>query len=46
MAAARHLTPLTLELSGKSPVIIDPDTDIDLAAKRVLFGKSQNAGQV
>ena len=46
MAAARHLTPLTLELGGKSPVIIDPDTDINLAAKRVLFGKSQNAGQV
>ena len=45
-AAARHLTPLTLELGGKSPVIIDPETDPDLAAKRILYGKSQNAGQV
>lgn len=45
-AAARHLTPLTLELGGKSPVVIDSETDIDLAAKRVLYGKSQNAGQV
>lgn len=45
-AAARHLTPLTLELGGKSPVIIDPETDPDLAAKRILYGKSQNAGQL
>jgi len=45
-AAARYLTPLTLELGGKSPVIIDSETDIDLAAKRILYGKSQNAGQV
>lgn len=45
-AAARHLTPLTLELGGKSPAIIDPEADIDLAAKRILYGKTQNAGQL
>lgn len=45
-AAAKHITPITLELGGKSPVIIDTDCDIDLAAKRVLFGKLQNMGQV
>lgn len=45
-AAAKHLTPLTLELGGKSPVYIDSDYDIELAAKRILFGKNTNAGQV
>ncbi|KAF9264385.1 aldehyde dehydrogenase [Marasmius fiardii PR-910] len=45
-AAAKHLTPLTLELGGKSPVIIDPETDMEIAAKRVLFGKLSNAGQL
>lgn len=46
-AAAEHLTPVTLELGGKSPVIIDPNTtDLKIAAKRVLWGKSMNAGQV
>lgn len=45
-AAAKHITPTTLELGGKSPVIISPDCDIELAAKRVLFGKVQNSGQV
>ncbi|KAI0694525.1 Aldehyde/histidinol dehydrogenase [Cytidiella melzeri] len=45
-AAAKHVTPVTLELGGKSPVIIAPDADIDLAAKRVLFGKIQNSGQL
>lgn len=45
-AAAKHLTPTTLELGGKSPVIVDPNTDINLAAKRILWGKTQNAGQV
>ncbi|KAJ7681882.1 aldehyde dehydrogenase [Mycena polygramma] len=44
-AAAKHLTPLTLELGGKSPVIIDPSFDINLAAKRILWGKAQNCGQ-
>jgi len=45
-AAAKHLTPLTLELGGKSPVIIDPATNIDLAAKRIMWGKVNNSGQV
>jgi aldehyde dehydrogenase (NAD+) len=45
-AAARHLTPLTLELGGKSPVIIDGTFDLALAAKRILWGKINNAGQV
>ncbi|KAG7087175.1 hypothetical protein E1B28_013156 [Marasmius oreades] len=45
-AAAKHLTPLTLELGGKSPVIIDPETDMEIAAKRVLYGKLSNAGQL
>jgi len=44
-AAAKHLTPVTLELGGKSPVIIDPNTDLALAAKRLLWGKAANAGQ-
>ncbi|KAK7051314.1 Hexadecenal dehydrogenase [Paramarasmius palmivorus] len=45
-AAAQHLTPLTLELGGKSPVIVDPATDLEVAAKRILFGKTSNAGQI
>jgi len=45
-AAAKHLTPLTLELGGKSPVILDGTFDLNLAAKRILFGKLTNAGQV
>ncbi|TRM57649.1 aldehyde dehydrogenase [Schizophyllum amplum] len=45
-AAAKHLTPLTLELGGKSPVIIDPASDLTLAARRVLYGKFNNAGQI
>lgn len=44
-SAAEHLTPLTLELGGKSPVIIDQTADVRLAARRVLFGKVLNAGQ-
>lgn len=44
-AAAKHLTPVTLELGGKSPVIIDPACDIKLAARRILWGKVINAGQ-
>lgn len=44
-AAAKHLTPVTLELGGKSPVIIDRDADIDVAARRVAWGKYLNAGQ-
>ena len=44
-AAARHLTPVTLELGGKSPVIVAPDADLDLTAKRLVWGKFLNAGQ-
>ncbi len=44
-AAAKNLTPVTLELGGKSPVIIDRTVDIALAARRVAFGKVINAGQ-
>lgn len=44
-AAAKNLTPVTLELGGKSPVIITDNVDIDLAAERICFGKSLNAGQ-
>ncbi|KAI0767690.1 NAD-dependent aldehyde dehydrogenase [Fomes fomentarius] len=45
-AAAKHLTPLTLELGGKNPVIVDPKSDLKLAARRVLWGRMINAGQV
>lgn len=45
-AAAEHLTPVTLELGGKSPVIVGPDGDLDLAARRVMNGKTLNAGQI
>ena len=43
--ASEHLTPLTLELGGKSPCIIDTSADIKLAARRVVFGKYLNCGQ-
>lgn len=46
VAAAKQLTPVTLELGGKSPVFIDANnTDLEIAARRVLWGKIQNAGQ-
>lgn len=44
-AASKHLTPVTLELGGKSPVIVDETANIKLAAKRIAFGKVINAGQ-
>lgn len=44
-AAAENLTPVVLELGGKSPVVIDRTADIALAAKRVAWGKTLNAGQ-
>ena len=44
-AAAKNLTPVTLELGGKSPVIVDEKYPIDEVAKRVLWGKTYNAGQ-
>jgi len=45
-AAADNLTPVTLELGGKSPVIIAPDMPIDTAVERLIFGKCLNAGQI
>ena len=44
-AAAKHLTPVTLELGGKSPCLIDESADLDVAAKRCVWGKFMNAGQ-
>ena len=44
-AAARHLTPVTLELGGKSPAIVDREADLDAAARRIAWGKFLNAGQ-
>jgi len=44
-AAAKHLTPVVLELGGKSPCIIDKSADLKVAAKRVAWGKALNAGQ-
>ena len=44
-AAAKHLTPVVLELGGKSPCIIDKSADLEVAAKRVAWGKALNAGQ-
>jgi len=45
-AAAENLTPVTLELGGKSPVIIAPDIDIETAVQRIIYGKCLNAGQI
>ncbi|HEX8415451.1 MAG TPA: coniferyl aldehyde dehydrogenase [Sphingomicrobium sp.] len=45
MAAAANLTPVTLELGGKSPAILDPSANIEAAARRIAFGKLLNAGQ-
>lgn len=44
--AAPHLTPVTLELGGKSPVIVSADADIDVAAKRIAWTKLINSGQI
>ncbi|MBD1216861.1 MAG: aldehyde dehydrogenase [Aphanizomenon flos-aquae Clear-A1] len=44
-AAAKHLTPVTLELGGKSPCIIDTDINLEHTAKRITWGKFINAGQ-
>jgi aldehyde dehydrogenase (NAD+) len=44
-AAAKHVTPVTLELGGKSPCIVDRDSNIQAAAERILWGKFSNAGQ-
>ncbi|RDI68396.1 aldehyde dehydrogenase family protein [Nocardia pseudobrasiliensis] len=45
-AAAAHLTPVTLELGGKSPVFIDRDVDLAAVAERLVWAKFNNAGQV
>lgn len=45
-AASENLVPLTLELGGKSPVIIGADADLDTAAERLVIGKMMNAGQI
>jgi aldehyde dehydrogenase (NAD+) len=44
-AAAEHLTPVTLELGGKSPVYVDDTVDLPAAARRIAWGKFMNAGQ-
>ena len=44
-AAAKHLTPVTLELGGKSPTIVAADADIEIAARRIAWAKFLNAGQ-
>ncbi|MEN8115776.1 MAG: aldehyde dehydrogenase [Bacteroidota bacterium] len=44
-AAAKHLTPVVLELGGKNPVIVDKDANLKTAAKRIIWGKLVNAGQ-
>ena len=44
-AAAEHLTPVTLELGGKNPVIVMPDCDLEMTARRLVWGKFHNNGQ-
>uniref|UniRef100_H9G4K1 Aldehyde dehydrogenase family 3 member A2 n=1 Tax=Anolis carolinensis TaxID=28377 RepID=H9G4K1_ANOCA len=44
-AAAKHLTPVTLELGGKSPCYVDTDCDLDVACRRIAWGKYANSGQ-
>lgn len=44
-AAAKHLTPVTLELGGKSPCIVGRDANLDVTARRIAWGKWSNAGQ-
>ncbi|XP_063097968.1 aldehyde dehydrogenase, dimeric NADP-preferring isoform X1 [Cavia porcellus] len=44
-AAAKHLTPVTLEMGGKSPCYVDKDCDLDVACRRIAWGKFMNSGQ-
>ena len=44
-AAAKHLTPVTLELGGKSPTVVDDTCDLKIAAQRIMWGRFVNAGQ-
>ena len=45
-SAAENLVPVTLELGGKSPVIVDDDADMKSATTRIMRGKTMNAGQI
>lgn len=45
-AAAKNLVPCVMELGGKSPAIVDESADVPLAAKKIIFGKMPNFGQV
>ena len=45
-SAAQNLVPVTLELGGKSPVVIGNSADMKISAKRIMFGKTLNAGQI
>ena len=45
-AASQNLVPVTLELGGKSPVVISEGADMKVSAKRIMFGKTMNAGQI
>jgi len=45
-AAAENLTPITLELGGKSPTVVLDDANLDVAARRILYGKNLNSGQI
>ncbi|KAI0648695.1 aldehyde dehydrogenase [Trametes meyenii] len=45
-AAAKHLTPITLEVGCKNPVVVDPKVDVKMTAKRLLWGRFSNAGQI
>ena len=44
-AAAKNITPVVLELGGKSPCVVDKDADIEVTARRIAWGKTLNAGQ-
>lgn len=44
-AAAEHLTPVTLELGGKSPACVFDDADVDIISRRIMWGKYTNGGQ-
>ena len=45
-AASENLVPVTLELGGKSPVVISETSDIKISSKRIMAGKTMNAGQI
>jgi aldehyde dehydrogenase (NAD+) len=45
-AAAKNLVPCVLELGGKSPALVDESSNVGLAAKKIIFGKMPNFGQV